>query len=112
MNLKQLGDRYNKLIDFLAESNRKKIESQGKIFDKEKHKLRIKAFLPVAVLYLAGLGISFAGARLISHWWYSLILIIPRLISHWWYSLILIILFFKGVNDIKGWIRIETDNKV
>ena len=97
MNLKQLGDRYNKLIDFLAESNRKKIESQGKIFDKEKYKLRIKAFLPVAVLYLAGLGISFAGSRLI---------------SHWWYSLILIILFFKGVNDIKGWIRIETDNKV
>ena len=97
MNLKQLGDRYNKLIDFLAESNRKKIESQGKIFDKEKHKLRIKAFLPVAVLYLAGLGIPFAGSRLI---------------SHWWYSLILIILFFKGVNDIKGWIRIETDNKV
>ena len=97
MNLKQLGDRYNKLIDFLAESNRKKIESQCKIFDKEKHKLRIKAFLPVAVLYLAGLGISFAGSRLI---------------SHWWYSLILIILFFKGVNDIKGWIRIETDNKV
>ena len=97
MNLKQLGDRYNKLIDFLAESNRKKIDSQGKIFDKEKHKLRIKAFFPVAVLYLAGLGISFAGSRLI---------------SHWWYSLILIILFFKGVNDIKGWIRIETDNKV
>jgi hypothetical protein len=97
MNLKQLGDRYNKLIDFLVEFNRKKIESQGKIFDKEKHKLRIKAFLPVAVLYLAGLGISFAGSRLI---------------SHWWYSLILIILFFKGVNDIKGWIRIETDNKV
>ena len=96
MNLKQLGDRYNKLIDFLAESNRKKIESQGKIFDKEKYKLRFKAFLPVAVLYLAGLGISFAGSRLI---------------SHWWYSLILIILFFKGVNDIKGWIRIETDNK-
>ena len=97
MNLKQLGDRYNKLIDFLAESNRKKIESQGKRFDKEKHKLRIKAFLPIAVLYLAGLGISFAGSRLI---------------SHWWYSIILIILFFKGVNDIKGWIRIETDNKV
>ena len=97
MNLKQLGDRYNKLIDFLAESNRKKIESQGKIFDKEKYKLRIKAFLPVAVLYLAGLGIHFAGSLLI---------------SHWWYSLILIILFFKGVNDIKGWIRIETDNKV
>jgi len=26
-------------------------------------------------------------------------------------NLILIMLFFKGVNDIKGWIRIETDNK-
>ena len=96
MNFKQLSDKYNKLIDLLAEFNRKKIESQGKVFDKEKHKLHIKAFLPVAVLYLAGLGISFAGSRLI---------------SHWWYSLILIILFFKGVNDIKGWIRIETDNK-
>ena len=93
MNLKQLSDKYNKLIDFLAESNRKKIESQGKVFDKEKYRLRIKAFLPVAVLYLAGLGISFSGAALIFHWWYSLIL------------------FFKGVNDIKGWIRIETDNK-
>ena len=85
MNSKQLGDKYNKLIDLLAESNRKKIESQGKVFDKEKHKLHIKAFLPVAVLYLAGLGISFAGSALI---------------LHWWYSLILIILFFKGVNDI------------
>jgi len=51
MNLKQLSDKYNKLIDFLAESNRKKIESQGKVFDKEKYRLRIKAFLPVAVLY-------------------------------------------------------------
>ena len=96
MNLIQLCDKYNKLIDFLAESNRKKIESQGKVFDKEKHRLRIKAFLPVAVLYLAGLGISFSGAALM---------------FHWWYSLILIMLFFKGVNDIKGWIRIETDNK-
>ena len=96
MNFKQLNDKYNKLIDLLAEFNRKKIESQGKVFDKEKHKLHIKAFLPVAILYLAGLGISFAGAALI---------------FHWWYSLILIILFFKGVNDIKGWIRIETDNK-
>ena len=96
MNLKQLSDKYNKLIDFLAESNRKKIESQGKVFDKEKYKLRIKAFLPVAILYLAGLGISYAGAALI---------------FHWWYSLILIILFFKGVNVIKGWIRIESDNK-
>ena len=96
MNLKQLSDKYDKLIDFLVESYRKKIESQGKVFDKEKYKLRIKAFLPVAILYLAGLGISYAGAALI---------------FHWWYSLILIILFFKGVNDIKGWIRIETDNK-
>ena len=96
MNFKQLSDKYNKLIDLLAEFNRKKIESQGKVFDKEKHKLHIKAFLPVAILYLAGLGISFAGAALI---------------FHWWYSLILIILFFKGVNDIKGWIRIKTDNK-
>ena len=96
MNLKQLSNKYNKLIDFLAESNRKKIESQGKVFDKEKHRLRIKAFLPVAVLYLAGLGISFAG---------------EALIFHWWYSLILIILFFKCVNDITGWIRIKTDNK-
>ena len=96
MNFKQLSDKYNKLIDLLAEFNRKKIESQGKVFDKEKHKLHIKAFLPVAILYLAGLGISFAGAALI---------------FHWWYSLILIILFFKGVNDIKGWIRIETNNK-
>ena len=96
MNLKQLSDKYNKLIDLLAESNRKKIESQDKVFDKEKHRLRIKAFLPVGVLYLAGLGISFAGSALL---------------FHWWYSLILIILFFKGVNDIKGWIRIETDNK-
>ena len=75
MNLKQLSDKYNKLIDLLAESNRKKIESQDKVFDKEKHRLRIKAFLPVAVLYLAGLGISFSGAALIFHWWYSLILI-------------------------------------
>ena len=74
MNLKQLSDKYNKLIDSLAESNRKKIESQGKVFDKEKHRLRIKAFLPVAVLYLAGLGISFSGAALIFHWWYSCIL--------------------------------------
>ena len=96
MNLKQLSDKYEKLIEFLAESNRKKIESQGKVFDKEKHKLRIKAFLPVATLYLAGLEISFAGSALI---------------FYWWYSLILIILFFKGVNDIKGWIRIETDSK-
>ena len=96
MNLKQLSDKYNKLIDLLAESNRKKIESQDKVFDKEKHSLRIKAFLPVGVLYLAGLGISFAGSALL---------------FHWWYSLILIILFFKGLNDIKGWIRIETDNK-
>ena len=96
MNLKQLSDKYNKLIDLLAESNRKKIESQDKVFDKEKHRLRIKAFLPVGVLYLAGLGISFAGAALL---------------FHCWYSLILIILFFKGLNDIKGWIRIETDNK-
>ena len=96
MNLKQLSDKYNKLIDLLAESNRKKIESQDKVFDKEKHRLRIKAFLPVGVLYRAGLGISFAGSALL---------------FHWWYSLILIILFFKGLNDIKGWIRIETDNK-
>ena len=96
MNLKQLSDKYNKLIDLLAESNRKKIESQDKVFDKEKHRLRIKAFLPVGVLYLAGLGISFAGSALL---------------FHWWYSLILIILFFKGLNDINGWIRIETDNK-
>ena len=96
MNLKQLSDKYNKLIDLLAESNRKKIESQDKVFDKEKHRLRIKAFLPVGVLYLAGLGISFAGSALL---------------FHWWYSLILIILFFKGVNDIKGWIRIETNDK-
>ena len=96
MNLKQLSDKYNKLIDLLAESNRKKIESQDKVFDKEKHRLRIKAFFPVGVLYLAGLGISFAGSALL---------------FHWWYSLILIILFFKGLNDIKGWIRIETDNK-
>ena len=96
MNLKQLSDKYNKLIDLVAESNRKKIESQDKVFDKEKHRLRIKAFLPVGVLYLAGLGISFAGSALL---------------FHWWYSLILIILFFKGLNDIKGWIRIETDNK-
>ena len=96
MNLKQLSDKYNKLIDLLAESNRKKIESQDKVFDKEKHRLRIKAFLPVGILYLAGLGISFAGSALL---------------FHWWYSLILIILFFKGLNDIKGWIRIETDNK-
>ena len=96
MNLKQLSIKYEKLIEFLAESNRKKIESQGKVFDKEKHKLRIKAFLPVAILYMAGLGISFAGSALI---------------FYWWYSLILIILFFKGVNDIKGWIRIETDSK-
>ena len=96
MNLKQLSDKYNKLIDFLAESNRKKIESQDKVFDKEKHRLRIKAFLPVGVLYLAGLMISFAGSALL---------------FHWWYSLILIILFFKGLNDIKGLIRIETDNK-
>ena len=96
MNLKELSDKYNKLIDYLAQSNRKKIESQDKVFDKEKHRLRIKAFLPVGVLYLAGLGISFAGSALL---------------FHWWYSLILIILFFKGLNDIKGWIRIETDNK-
>ena len=96
MNLKHLSDKYNKLIDLLAESNRKKIESQDKVFDKEKHRLRIKAFLPVGVLYLAGLGISFAGSALL---------------FHWLYSLILIILFFKGLNDIKGWIRIETDNK-
>ena len=96
MNLKQLSDKYNKLIDLLAESNRKKIESQDKVFDKEKHRLCIKAFLPVGILYLAGLGISFAGSALL---------------FHWWYSLILIILFFKGLNDIKGWIRIETDNK-
>ena len=96
MNLKQLSNKYNKLIDSLAEFNRKKIESQDKVFDKEKHRLRIKAFFPVGVLYLAGLGISFAGSALL---------------FHWWYSLILIILFFKGLNDIKGWIRIETDNK-
>ena len=96
MNLKQLSDKYNKLIDLLADSNRKKIESQDKVFDKDKHRLRKKAFLPVGILYLAGLGISFAGSALL---------------FHWWYSLILIILFFKGLNDIKGWIRIETDNK-